>query len=238
MADLSKLSAAEREALLLLADGHTAKSAAALLGLSVGVFNERLRSARAKTSAGSSRTLARQVRVAFGERQEIWPKQIGMARSPPAGARKAPTPVLTLSIGLTRGALAMTAAAIAATALGAVLLTGAFTSAAHSAQPPHVVRTSPTAGAVLPAGPAVLTVTFDRPMRPQSYSFVERSPQTFPRCPDPPTQSADGRSYSLRCTLEPRRTYEIMFNSDRHRNFAAVGDGAPAVPATLRFTTR
>lgn len=57
--DFGKLSAAQRTALSLLAQGHTAKSIANLTDRSVGAVNERLREARRKTGVGSSRELAR-----------------------------------------------------------------------------------------------------------------------------------------------------------------------------------
>ena len=57
--DLDALNPAEREALALLAEGHTAKSIAELTGRSVAAINERLREARRKTGIGSSRELAR-----------------------------------------------------------------------------------------------------------------------------------------------------------------------------------
>ncbi|HET6407092.1 MAG TPA: sigma factor-like helix-turn-helix DNA-binding protein [Chthoniobacteraceae bacterium] len=53
--DLARLNEAEREALRLLAEGHTAKSIAGLTGRSVAAVNERLREARRKTGIGSSR---------------------------------------------------------------------------------------------------------------------------------------------------------------------------------------
>jgi DNA-binding CsgD family transcriptional regulator len=53
------LSDKEREVLRLLARGHDAKSAAAALDVSVHTVNERLRAARAKTGASSSRGAAR-----------------------------------------------------------------------------------------------------------------------------------------------------------------------------------
>lgn len=56
-----RLSDRERDLLILLAQGHTAKSIASVRGLSVNVVNEQLRSARRKTGAMSSRELARVV---------------------------------------------------------------------------------------------------------------------------------------------------------------------------------
>jgi len=57
--DLSRLNEAERQVLRLLAEGHTAKSVANELGSTPAAVNERLREARRKTGAGSSRELAR-----------------------------------------------------------------------------------------------------------------------------------------------------------------------------------
>lgn len=59
MPDLSRLNQSERAVLALLAQGHTAKSIAALTGRSEAAINERLREARRKTGIGSSRELAR-----------------------------------------------------------------------------------------------------------------------------------------------------------------------------------
>lgn len=56
---LDRLSPGEREVLVMLARGHTAKTIGTSLGISVAAVNERLRSARRKTGAGSSRELAR-----------------------------------------------------------------------------------------------------------------------------------------------------------------------------------
>ena len=58
-AALARLNAAERELLILLGQGHTAKSIAVLKGLSELAVNERFRSARRKTGIGSSREIAR-----------------------------------------------------------------------------------------------------------------------------------------------------------------------------------
>ncbi len=59
--NLDLLTEQERDLLRLLAQGHTAKTIAHSRGLSVNVVNERLRSARRKTGAVSSRELARLV---------------------------------------------------------------------------------------------------------------------------------------------------------------------------------
>jgi DNA-binding CsgD family transcriptional regulator len=238
MADLRKLSPADREVLLLLAEGHTAKSAASRLGVSVNTINERLRSARSKSGVGSSRELARLVREACGDAQESRHKEIGIGQQAEADAWRPPTSILTVRIALTKGALAMTVAAIGVATAAVYILSGVFAPAALSAQAPHVVGTFPAANAEVEPGRIILRVTFDRPMRPGSYSFVSRSLETFPRCSFPPVQSSDGRSFSLDCTVDAHHAYQVDFNSARFQNFVAAKDAVAAVPSFLRFSTR
>ena len=73
--NLSRLNDAERRVLLLLAEGHTAKSIANTTGSTPTAVNERLREARRKTGVGSSRELARLLKA-----QENRPEQIGVGR--------------------------------------------------------------------------------------------------------------------------------------------------------------
>jgi DNA-binding CsgD family transcriptional regulator len=75
-ADLSQLSVAERQALRMLADGHTVKSMAHTIGSTPAAINERLREARRKTGVGSSRELARSLKA-----QENRYKQIGIGKA-------------------------------------------------------------------------------------------------------------------------------------------------------------
>lgn len=95
---------------------------------------------------------------------------------------------------------------------------------------------SPAPGAVVPAGRLALTVTFDQPMQ-AGWSFIARDPATYPDCAATPTQSPDRRSFTLLCTVQAGRRYEVGFNSARHRNFASEA-GVPAIPALMKFTTR
>lgn len=81
---LARLNGTERRVLRLLAEGHTAKSIAVALGCSPAAVNERLREARRKTGAGSSRELARLLRT-----QENRDEQIGVGRGQLAGATPA-----------------------------------------------------------------------------------------------------------------------------------------------------
>ena len=76
--DLTRLNEAERQVLLMLAEGHTAKSVANALGSTAAAVNERLRDARRKTGIGSSRELARLLKS-----QENCPEEIGVAKAGP-----------------------------------------------------------------------------------------------------------------------------------------------------------
>jgi DNA-binding CsgD family transcriptional regulator len=220
MSDLSRLTEAERQVLRLLAQGHTAKSAATQLRLTEGAVNERLREARRKTGVGSSRELARLVGP-----QENRDEKIGVAETSmrPHTVPRRKWPYLL-------GVTAMTALAAAV---------GAFAALAVSAPqgPPRVVSTYPAVGAEVPAGRIQIKVTFDRPMA-AAWSFViARDRASFPDCAPIPTQSKDGRSFTLDCTVKAGRDYWIGFNNERARKFQSV-TGVPAAPATLQFSTR
>ncbi|MBX9616637.1 MAG: LuxR C-terminal-related transcriptional regulator [Caulobacteraceae bacterium] len=68
---LDRLTETERDLLRLLAEGHTVKSIANARGLSVHVVNERLRAARRRTGAASSRELARTLVARTGGTSQI-----------------------------------------------------------------------------------------------------------------------------------------------------------------------
>ena len=74
LGSFASLSKRELEVLRLLASGHTVKTIAAQLGCSETAINERLRDARRKTGAASSRELARLV-----DAQKIWDKNIDLS---------------------------------------------------------------------------------------------------------------------------------------------------------------
>ncbi|KSB91597.1 hypothetical protein AS593_18230 [Caulobacter vibrioides] len=238
MPDLSRLTDAERRALVLLARGHTAKSAAVELGVSEGAVNERLREARRKTGVGSSRQLARlaagDARPLDSEPQETWDEKIGVAAPRPAGhgGRRNLPPRAAWPLLAGASMIVVLAASIGAFAALAV----ADRPSSTPQTPPRVIAVSPASGAVVPAGRLAVTVIFDQPMQ-ASWSFVARDPATFPACDARPVQSEDRRSFTLACTVQAGRDYEIGFNSDRYRKFASEA-GAPAVPTTVRFTAR
>lgn len=226
--DLSALNAAERRVLALLGRGHTAKSAAALVGSTEAAVNERLREARRKTGVGSSRELARLLSAQV--LQENRDEEIGVAsptRPPPGGAPE-PAP---RTAGRREGRIAMLFFMFGAAAVAAPLLVDRGASVA-----PRVVATSPAQGARVPAGPFALSVTFDRPMRGDGWSFTG-DPARYPDCAKAPRLSADARTFTLSCRAEAGRAYAVGFNGGRFRNFRDR-DGVPAEPYLLRFSTR
>jgi DNA-binding CsgD family transcriptional regulator len=143
--DLSRLSTAERQALRLLADGHTVKSIANAIGSTPAAINERLREARRKTGVGSSRELARSLKA-----QENRYNLIGMGNArwiggtfsqPDAEIWRPRTGVLAM-IGL----LTLTAAAAAAF----------LTHTGPANEPTSQVITDPDLGIFHAEGPAWL----------------------------------------------------------------------------------
>ena len=86
-------------------------------------------------------------------------------------------------------------------------------------------------------GPLTLSVTFDQPMANGSFSYVQKAKETFPDCGFPAQLSADKRTFTVRCTTEPGRSYEIWFNSPPYMNFKSAS-GVPAEPHQLLFSTR
>jgi hypothetical protein len=120
----------------------------------------------------------------------------------------------------------------------ALLWGGGGRSGAPTSEAPRVIATFPASGATVPAGPITLRVTFDRPMRRHSYSFVQKSPETFPNCGrNQPRQSADGRTFLLQCEVLPNRSYEVWFNNPPYMKFASE-IGVPATPHRLAFRSR
>ena len=111
-ADLAKLNPGEREVLLLLGDGHTAKSISSLTGRSVTSVNERLRQARRKTGVASSRELARLLKTPKNGDEEI-----GMAAEP-SDSPSAPRTVFK------RGAMMMIVSTVIVAAVWAAVQQG------------------------------------------------------------------------------------------------------------------
>jgi len=221
----------------LLARGHDVKSAAVELGLSVHTVHERLREARRKTGASSSRGAARLLTEAAAPSFSGSEKS-GVSRVPSNDQSSIrPRPGVTDGPGLL-GRWGMPVMISAITTIAILATMHLASGDAAKPAPPRVVSTSPAAGAVVPAGPIRLKVTFDRPMRRGSYSFVYASPETYPDCGrNEPTQSADGRTFVLNCSVQPGRSYEVWLNSPSYRNFMGE-DGVPATPYRLQFRAK
>lgn len=228
--DLSRLSDAERLMLRLLAEGHTAKSIAAMTDLSVNAVNERLREARRKTGVGSSRELSRLLRDRPLENRD---DEIGVA-PPPVPAASPAAPIRPTAGGTPKGMIAMASFVLVGTFAVWFLSTVAPSVPAR----PKVIAVQPAPGARLAAGPVTLSVTFDRAMRADSYSFVTVDAGTYPDCAAKPRQSADGRTFLLDCTAAPGQSYAVGINGGRFWNFVDAQTGVPAEPALLRFVTR
>jgi DNA-binding CsgD family transcriptional regulator len=228
------LTTKECEALRLLSQGHDVKSAAAALDVSIHTVNERLREARRKTNTSSSRGAARLLADREGP-SFSGPQKSGVTRrhiTDEQSARLHLGPAEGSRLLSRWGVPMMISAAVAAT-----ILAGAHVMS-NTPAAPRVVSTFPTLNAVVDAGPINLSVTFDRPMRKQSYSFVQTSEETYPHCGrNQPTQSADGRTFTLKCEVQARHHYEIWFNRPPYMNFVDE-NGAPAMPLGLRFRTR
>ena len=106
--NLDRLTAQEQDLLRLLAQGHTAKTIANLTGLSVNSINERLRSARRKTGAVSSRELARRLAdQAPQPPQESRPKLFGVGRQTPGRHSSGSDRAATGKVSLWKTAMAV-----------------------------------------------------------------------------------------------------------------------------------
>lgn len=232
-AGAANLTERERKVLRLLLAGHDAKSIAARLDISVHAVNERLRKARQKLGVGSSREAARLLAAAEAVDNSLVDEKIGLggtmtAASDDGGRNRRATGAARLSFYLI-GAVVMIF--LVATAV-------AFWAQRPPADPrPHVVSTSPAEGAVIPAGPFMLKVTFDRSMESGDFSFVRVSPDSYPDCGGTPKLSKDGRTYSMRCVAKAGHSHEIWFNRPPYMSFQSI-EGAPSIPYRLRFSAR
>jgi hypothetical protein len=106
-----------------------------------------------------------------------------------------------------------------------------------SSSKPHVISTLPAAGETIVPGEFVLSVTFDRPMRAQSFSYVKSDEGAFPVCQGMPALSADASTFSVRCHAVANKQYVIWLNNPSNRNFKSAETGEPATPFQLHFRT-
>jgi len=131
-----------------------------------------------------------------------------------------------------RGASAATKTLLRA--LGCAVLAAA---ACAAEGPPRIVKTEPAVGAsdVDPATSEIV-VLFDREMGP-GFSWTGGDTNLPPIAEGGRPTWRDARTAVYPVKLEAGRYYRIGINSKSHQNFRS-GDGVPALPAAVYFTTR
>ena len=104
--------------------------------------------------------------------------------------------------------------------------------------PPVVVKTIPESGAtnVDPALSAI-SVTFSKDMLDRDWSCVTLSKESFPTTTGDMKLGQDKRTFVLPVKLEPGKTYAILFNSEKFRNFKDA-KGQSAMSYLLVFETK
>jgi DNA-binding CsgD family transcriptional regulator len=230
--DVSLLSDRERQVLALLARSQDAKSIARTLQLSVHTVNEQLRAARQKLGVSSSREAARLLLESeSGAPKILGDRQFGIGEKSGGGVKSA-QPGMRALLFIAGACLMILLALLALT------LADEGRRAAPAAQPalPSVVATSPRNGGTIAPGPYLLSVTFDQPMM-DGYSFVQKSPETAADCDYHATQSADRRTFTVRCTAAAGKHYEVWFNGPPYMNFRG-SSGMTARPQQLLFSVR
>jgi hypothetical protein len=108
---------------------------------------------------------------------------------------------------------------------------------ARQPQGPRVVALDPPQGARdVDPGRGVMSVTFDRDMDPEGWSWVIERPETAPELGDA-RFVAGGRTNTVAVRLEPARTYVVWVNSPQYAYFRDRS-GVTAEPLRWTFTTR
>jgi hypothetical protein len=102
--------------------------------------------------------------------------------------------------------------------------------------PPAVTSSFPAADASIAAGVLVLKLTFNQPMKPDSWSFAKGAGGEYPQCLDRPRLLHDERTFVLLCTTAPGAHYSIQLNGAATGGFANIG-GRAANPLELKFST-
>lgn len=228
----------EKQVLRLLLSGHDAKSIGTALGISTNIVNERLRDSRRKLAVGSSKEAARMLAAVEPQAANFFGNNpIGVARIDSFDEQKGGSRTLLQGHPLS----AIAPKGLIMTTISALFIAGAalyYAASSAPPKPPEVVTTYPADGAAVPAGDFELKVTFNQPMAANSFSFVQVSRATFPTCDGKPKQSADGRSFTMKCTAKPSGRYELWFNRPPYMNFKAKDGLLPATPKRLQFRTQ
>lgn len=230
---VQKLTERQKEILRLLVNGHSAKSAARQLGISVHTVNEHLREARKSLRVSSSREAARLLRETEGRPTNlVRPKIFGVVQPIRGRSWRGQAAYVGWVVYAGVALVIVIASAVLALVAGNKQPTSGSIDA-----PPRVVATKPSADATIAPGPFVLAVTFDRAMLDGDYSFVQVSPETYPSCEPRPHLSPDARTFTLRCTAQAGHSYEVWFNQPPYMNFKSLS-GVSAQPHQLRFRAR
>ncbi len=103
--------------------------------------------------------------------------------------------------------------------------------------PPVVIRTIPASGDTK-VDPNIdeISVTFSKRMMDGTWSWAQISDETFPEIVAPIAYRDDHRTCIAKVKLQPDRTYVIVLNSEKFRNFRDTA-GQPAIPYLLVFET-
>jgi RNA polymerase sigma-70 factor (ECF subfamily) len=103
--------------------------------------------------------------------------------------------------------------------------------------PAVVVKSEPATDAKdVDPGITEIRVTFSKDMRDGSWSWTQRSDETYPQVTGKP-HYVDKRTCVLPVKLEPGKTYFLGINSPRFGNFKDAS-GRSAVPFALSFSTK
>jgi len=104
--------------------------------------------------------------------------------------------------------------------------------------PPVVVKTVPESGALnVDPALAAISVTFSKDMLDKSWSCVTLSKESFPTTQGDMKLGQDKRTFVLPVKLQPGKTYAILFNSEKFRNFKDANKQS-AMPYLLVFETK
>lgn len=102
---------------------------------------------------------------------------------------------------------------------------------------PVVVSTNPTNNEFdVDSNLNFISVTFDRPMNPEHYSWVRGYEADFPKTSGKTSFDSKHKTCKLPVVLEPNKTYEILINSEDYNNFRSK-NGTPSKPNKLIFST-
>ncbi|MGE4302280.1 MAG: Ig-like domain-containing protein [Victivallaceae bacterium] len=107
----------------------------------------------------------------------------------------------------------------------------------RAAEAPKVVKLSPANGATgVDPNLTGISVTFDRQMMDNSWSFTQRAGTNKPEYTGTPSYDKACLTVTAPVKLRPDTTYTIWLNSANHKNFRSA-DGTRMIPVKWTFTT-